>query len=109
MVTGALGAVPAGRHWWLGTRSGELLWPQLDIQAYRKEDSTQQQPPYRIAAPKGVQSGDLVFIDAGPEDNKLFAQHRSDPLGDFPLVAAHLKKGPTRIISLAKSNGDPTR
>lgn len=107
LVTGAVGDVPEGRHWWLGTFSGELLWPQLDIQAYRKEDSTQQQPPYRLAAPKGVQSGDLVLIDAGPVDNALFAQHRSDPLGEFPLVAAHLKD--SRIISLPKSSGEPAR
>lgn len=95
MVTGMLDELPKGRHWWLGTLSGKLLWPQLRVPALTPGG---QELRYRLGTPQGVQSGEVVLIEAGPEANARMEQTRSDPLSNAPLYVPHLPA--SRIISL---------
>ncbi len=97
LVSGRAAPLPPGRKWWLGTQSGSLLWPQLEVPELHPPE---QEVHFRIIAPQGVRSGQLVLIDAGPEASKLFDRQRDDPLNDFPLVANHLPD--TAITAIAR-------
>jgi hypothetical protein len=83
LLDGTFGPPPAERRWWLGTLSGTVLWPQVEVPEEPSGSTTER---YRIIAPRGVQNGELVLIDAGPEAAKQFRQQRSDPLNDFGLL-----------------------